>query len=171
MLVSNFRVSTRDVDAVVQGDQAFCDEAVAAIADRRGWPRDWLNDGVRTYLSPRVEGLAQHELCRAYPTDANPGVRVFVPTAEYMLAMKLMAMRIDPAGGGVDLADILSLMAVVGLRRKEDIVDFAAGFYPEARISGKLALSLDALWRAKERRDEEAGREPPRYLDRGGPAR
>jgi hypothetical protein len=33
-----------------------------------------------------------------------------------MLAMKLMAMRIDPTGDKSDLADILNLIDVVGLQ-------------------------------------------------------
>src|SRR5579864_5466478 len=95
LLVSNFRLATRDVDAVAAEDQSFADEAAAMIAVRRGWPRDWLNDGVRTYLSPLVEGFEQHALFHTYPSEEQPGLRVFVPTAEYLLAMKLMALRLD----------------------------------------------------------------------------
>jgi hypothetical protein len=80
MLVSNFRVS--DVDAVAAEDQGFLDSVAHTIAARRGWPHDWLN-----YLSPRVEGFAQHTLFRTYPREEMPGLRVFVPTAEYILAM------------------------------------------------------------------------------------
>jgi hypothetical protein len=54
MLVSNFRVATADVDAVAAVDQGFLDTAAQTVAARRGWPRDWLNDGVRTYLSVRI---------------------------------------------------------------------------------------------------------------------
>ena len=60
MLVSNFRIATADVDAMAAEDQGFLDTAAQTVASRRGWPRDWLNDGVRTYLSPQVEGFAQH---------------------------------------------------------------------------------------------------------------
>jgi hypothetical protein len=79
MLVSNFRVATADVDAVTAIDQRFLDTAAQTVAARRGWPRDWLNDGVRTYLSPQVEGFAQHTLFRTYPNEQTPGLRVFVP--------------------------------------------------------------------------------------------
>jgi hypothetical protein len=44
---------------------------------------------VRTYLSPQVEGFAQRALFRTDPSEQTPGLRVFVPTAEYMLAMTL----------------------------------------------------------------------------------
>jgi hypothetical protein len=57
----------------------------------------------------------------------QPGLRVFVPNAAYMLAMKLLALRIDPAAETQDLPDILALLDVVGLTRKEEIVEFAPG--------------------------------------------
>jgi hypothetical protein len=60
MLASNFRIATQDVDAVVEGDQGTLDRLADAIARTRNWPRDWLNDGVRTYLSPNVNGLQEH---------------------------------------------------------------------------------------------------------------
>jgi len=105
MLVSNFRIATADVDAVAADDQSFLDSAAQTIAERRGWPSDWLNDGVRTYLSPLVDGFEQHELFRTYPSEQTPGLRAFVPTPEYMLAMKLMALRLDPGGGRNDLVE------------------------------------------------------------------
>jgi hypothetical protein len=169
MLVSNFRLSSEDIDAVALVDQPFVDQAARIIAERRGWPPDWLNDGVRTYLSPAVEGHLAHELCGTYPNETNPGLRVYVPTAEYMLAMKLMSLRI---GGGdeKDLNDILNLMQIVGLSGRSEVINFVAQFYPEARISGKLKLALDDLWRAYEARLAQADHEPPRYLGRGGAA-
>jgi hypothetical protein len=168
MLVSNFRIATADVDAVAAQDQAFIDKAAQTIAARRGWPRDWLNDGVRTYLSPRVDGFEQHTLFRTYPREEAPGLRVFVPTAEYMLAMKLMALRLDPGGGKSDLEDILSLMQVAEMKEKGDILRFASRFYPEARTSGKLVLAIDHLWNEYSRRLERPAHEAPQYLGRSG---
>jgi hypothetical protein len=169
MLVSNFRIATADVDAVAATDQGFLDSAAQTIAARRGWPRDWLNDGVRTYLSPAVEGFAQHTLFRTYPSEQTPGLRLFVPTPEYMLAMKLMALRIEPESDRNDLEDILNLMQVTGLKEKSDIVEFAARFYPEARTSGRLMLSVDHLWNEYSRRLQRPTHEPPQYLGRSGP--
>lgn len=169
MLVSNFRVATADVDAVAAEDQGFIDSAAQTIAARRGWPGDWLNDGVRTYLSPHVEGFAQHTLFRTYPDEATPGLRVFVPTAEYILAMKLMALRLDPGSGRNDLEDILNLMQVAGMKNKADILRFATRFYPEARTSAKLMLAADHLWNEYNRRLERPEHESPRYLGRSGP--
>jgi hypothetical protein len=156
------------VDAVAD-DQGFLDDIAQKIATRHGWPHDWLNDGVRTYLSPQVEGFGQHTLFRTYPREDRPGLRVFVPTAEYILAMKLMALRLDPGGGRNDLEDILNLMRVTGMKQKTDIMQFAARFYPEARTSAKLVLAIDHLWNEYIRRLERSDHEAPSYLGRSGP--
>jgi len=168
MLVSNFRIATSDVDAVATEDQGFIDRAAQLIASRRGWPHNWLNDGVRTYLSPQVDGFEQHMLFRTYPSEESPGLRVFVPTAEYMLAMKLMALRLDTSGGKSDLEDIINLMQISGMKEKGDILRFASRFYPEARTSGKLMLAIDHLWNECSRRRERPAHEAPRYLGRSG---
>ena len=168
MLASNFRVATQDVDAVVEGNQDTITRLVEDIARVRHWPKDWLNDGVRTYLSPQVSGIQEHHaLFRAYPSEQEPGLRVFVPSPEYMLAMKLMAMRIDPSGGKSDVADILNLLDVVGFTTQEEVIDFAASFYPEAKISARLRLGIRELWRAKDNPTQEGRHATPSYLGRG----
>jgi hypothetical protein len=170
MLASNFRVTTQDVDGVVEGDPSTIERLARKVAQKRGWPHDWLNDGVRTYLSPNVNGLKEHHaLFRAYPSEQEPGLRVFVPTPEYMLAMKLMAFRIDPVAGKSDIVDIINLIEVVGLESADEAVEFAAAFYPEARISGRLKLGIRELWRIKNSRTQEGKHDAPAYLGRGRP--
>jgi hypothetical protein len=171
MLASNFRIATQDVDAVAEESQDTITRLAEEIGRIRNWPSDWLNDGVRTYLSPHVDGLREHHaLLRAYPSEQEPGLRVFVPSPEYMLAMKLMAMRIDPAGEKSDVADILNLLDIVGLATLEDVIDFAASFYPEAKISARLRLGIGELWRIKANLTQEGHYATPSYLGRGRPA-
>ena len=167
MLASNFRVATQDVDAVVEGDQETITRLAEDVARARNWPSDWLNDGVRTYLSPQVSGPQEHHtLFRAYPSEQEPGLRVFVPSPEYLLAMKLMAMRIDPAGDKSDVADILNLLDIVGFTTEEDVIDFAASFYPEAKISPRLRFGIRTLWRIKDNPTQEGRHATPTYLGR-----
>ena len=171
MLASNFRVATQDVDAVAQVGQDTIVRMADDVARARGWPSDWLNDGVRTYLSPNVDGLREHHtLLRAYPTDQEPGLRIFVPSVEYILAMKLMAMRLDPTGDKSDLADIVNLMTIVGFKTPEELIDFAASFYPEAKISARLRLGIREIWRFKDTVEQKGQHAAPSYLSRGRPA-
>jgi hypothetical protein len=165
LLTTDLRRVTKDVDVAIENDEAFLKEAAERIALRLGLPSDWLNDGVMTYLSPQDE--TARELFGSYPMEAEPGLRVYVPTPEYMLAMKLMAMRIDVASGAKDLHDIVDLTRLLGLQHREQLLDLAAAFYPEARVSGKLHLALDALWQEKERRDR-GGSPAPTWKSRRG---
>ena len=171
MLASNFRVATQDVDAVAEVGQDTIARLAEEISRSRGWPSDWLNDGVRTYLSPNVDGvLTHHSLLRAYPTEQEPGLRIFVPSVEYILAMKLMSMRLDPSANKSDLADIVNLMTIVGFKTPEELIDFAARFYPEAKISARLRLGIRELWRIKDTLKQEGQHAAPSYLGRGRPA-
>jgi len=72
MLASNFRVASEDVDAAAEADQTLISILASEIAAEKGWPPDWLNDGVKTYLSPNVDGVAQHhELYGSYPDETH----------------------------------------------------------------------------------------------------
>ncbi|QXX76376.1 hypothetical protein [Methylovirgula sp. HY1] len=164
MLVSNFRVASEDVDAVAATDQPFIDKIAKAIAKRKSWPQDWLNDGVKTYLSPKVDLPDAHTLFATYPSEAKPGLRVFVPTAEYMLAMKLMALRIDEISGNKDKEDITNLIKIVNIKSKADLIALAAQYYPEAKVSAKLHLAADHLIALSKTPTER--HEPPEYLGR-----
>jgi hypothetical protein len=82
-----------------------------------------------------------------------------------MLAMKLMAPGIAPTAGK-DFEDIINLLHIIGIESKAQIVDFAARFYPEARISAKLRLALDDLWNSYRAKLASAAHEPPEYLGR-----
>jgi hypothetical protein len=169
LLVSNFRISTKDVDAVADDEgQRVIERLAAVVALPRGWRPDWLNDEVFAFLSDTVDGLdAHHTYFRSYPNEHEPGLRVFVPTPEYLLAMKLMAMRIGQEGSAKDRGDILNLLAIVGLATREATLEFVAGFYPEARKSCKVTLGIDELFAALAHQTQENADVAPRYLGRG----
>ena len=168
MLASNFRVSTRDVDAVADDDgQRVIERLAARIAERRGWSPDWLNDQVYPFLSDIVDGLGEHHrLFRSYPSEQAPGVRVFVPTPEYILAMKLMAMRIWSGEEAKDREDIINLMAIVGLQSANETMQFVSAFYPEARVSPQVIRGLDELFCSGDVREDRPD-VAPTYLGRG----
>ncbi len=81
-----------------------------------------------------------------------------------------MAMRLDPMGARSDLADMLNLIAVVGLQTPEDVLDFARRFYPEANISARLRLGIRGLWHVKDNPTQEGRHAAPAYLGRGRPS-
>jgi hypothetical protein len=52
VLVYEARESTRDVDAIILAprEASVVRELAQTIADERGWPDDWLNDGAKGFL-------------------------------------------------------------------------------------------------------------------------
>lgn len=113
MLSSNFRFATEDVDIASLGAPwpAWLTAVVRTIAERNGWAEDWLNDAVTFHLSPLAERAADHFEFGSFPQSGSPGLDVLVPTAPYLLALKLKAMRVlDAVKGEREAADIRGLM-------------------------------------------------------------
>jgi hypothetical protein len=112
------RVATKDVDAVFQNDPAWLRATAAAFAEERGWPPDWLNDGVKGWLSHHDGDPEAKQLFKTYPSEDEPGLRVFVASPHYLFAMKCMAMRIGGADETQDRSEALAKQ--IGIARAAD---------------------------------------------------
>lgn len=146
VLASNFRNSTKDVDGVCFEHQAYVDDLAKKMATDNHLSSDWLNDGVRTYLSPNVDELDEHIFYERFGEGAEAPLEIYVPSPAYLFAMKVMAMRISHLAGNKDLSDLINLMSVLKLDDPRQVVDIASRFYPEACASGKILLNLPDLW-------------------------
>lgn len=155
-LAFNLRETTRDVDAVVRGAPDFLRSAAADVAREEGWPPDWLNDGVKGFLSAR-EKMALMENFQGGP---DGGLRVYTPAPEYLFAMKCMAMRAVDFEGGHDIADIDALSDLAGIQDVEQALALVEAFYPAARIPPKVRFGVEEIMeKVAARRDlEEAER-------------
>jgi hypothetical protein len=165
ILASNFRFATEDVDAVtLEGDwPAWLKEEVHQIAVENSWSADWFNDAISFHLSPLADRAATHVEFGTFPRDAEPvGLVVHVPSAEYMLALKLKAARVaDPAKGDQELQDIANLIRAAGVHSIEDAIEILARYFPRsAADAGKQRFVLRQIW------PEEEG-DAPRYPIRG----
>jgi len=78
------RPSTRDLDAVIlmPRDRSKIWGLTETVAQERGWPKDWLNEGAKGFLV----GLDTTVTLLRFP-----GIAVRRPKAELLLAMKLCA--------------------------------------------------------------------------------
>jgi hypothetical protein len=134
MLASNFRYATEDVDVstVQQPWPDWLQQTAGRIAKRYRWADDWLNDGVVFHLSALANRAADHLEFGTFPRDSEPpGLVVNVPTAPYMLALKLKAFRVnDPLRGDQERLDILNLMRVVGVRTIDEAISVLARYFP-----------------------------------------
>lgn len=137
MLASNFRFATEDVDIaeITKPWPKWLSDTLAAIALRNGWSEDWLNEAVTFHLSPIAEKAADHIEYASYPRNGPAGLNVLVPSAEYLLALKLKAMRTtDPVKGPQETDDIYNLMRVLKIETAEDALRTLAKFFPNSAL-------------------------------------
>jgi hypothetical protein len=161
MLASNFRFATEDVD-VSELEHPLPDWLAAVvheIARENRWQDDWFNDGVAFHLSSLADRAADHLEFGTFPRDGTPpGLVVSVPSAEYLLALKLKAARVmDPLRGETERLDILNLMQVVGISTVEDAITLLGRYFPvSAASSEKQRFLLKNM-------NREGGIDAPKY--------
>lgn len=107
-LAFNTRRTTRDIDGVYEPKREVY-EAATRVGARHGLPEGWLNDAVKGLLPGPDPN--QREILSA------PGVRVSVPSGEYLLALKVAAARVDR-----DADDIRHLAKAVGARTADEVL-------------------------------------------------
>jgi hypothetical protein len=122
-LVYGSRDATKDVDALVRPSKE-AQRLAAVVATEQSLPPDWLNDQVKQFLSPKEER-------RRLDGDAfGPGLRVSVPTAAYLLALKLRACRPRLPGYAGDEADIQFLLRKTKPRSVAEVERTFEKFFP-----------------------------------------
>jgi hypothetical protein len=134
VLVFNARISTRDVDAIFQ-PASLIRELAIAIAEERGLPGAWLNDGVKGFQSEAADTTTA-----GLPQFAH--LRIFRPTAAYLLAMKCLAARSGEGTLDVDRQDIQTLVQHLELRTADEVLDVVEKFYPIERIPPKTQFMV-----------------------------
>jgi hypothetical protein len=139
VLAFTARLTTKDVDALFQPAQTIR-ELARRIATDQHLPADWLNDGVKGFIS------ARHEIT-AGNLPQLPHLRLTMPVPEYLLAMKCMAARI---GGTTDepsdIADIVFLIRHLKLKSARDVLDLVGQYYPANRIPVKTQYLVEGLF-------------------------
>ncbi len=134
VLVFNARLSTRDVDAIFM-PATLIRELAAKVAEEQGLSVDWLNDGVKGFQSNNPEVTRE-----AVPQFSH--LRVYRPSAEYLLAMKCMASRTSGTETSGDKADIITLINHLGLKTVEEVMENLTRFFPPERILPKTQFMI-----------------------------
>jgi hypothetical protein len=139
VLAFTARLTTKDVDALFQPAQTI--RALARrIADDQHLPADWLNDGVKGFLSTRHETTAGN-------LPQFPHLRLTMPVPEYLLAMKCMAARLGgTADEPTDVADIVFLVRHLKLKSAKDVLELVGHYYPVNRTPVKTQYLVEGLF-------------------------
>lgn len=133
-LVYGSRDATKDVDALVR-PTLEAQRLAAVVAREQELPADWLNDQVKQFLSPKEEKRPLRG------DEFGPGLRVSVPTAAYLLALKLRACRPRLPGYGGDEDDILFLLRKTRPATVDAVKQSYEKFFPGDTL-GERALAL-----------------------------
>ena len=139
LLAFSARLTTKDVDALFHPAEVIR-QLARRIAEDLHLPVDWLNDGVKAFISLRHETTTGN-----LPQFSH--LRLTMPVPEYLLAMKCMAARI---GGTTaepsDVSDIVFLIRHLKLKSAEAVLEVVGQYYPANRISTKTQYLVEGLF-------------------------
>lgn len=130
-LVFKTRCATKDVDGIF-APAAEMREAIANVARKVGVDQDWLNDAAKGFFPgdpPKEDVLSYSHL------------RVWAPTAEYMLAMKCISARYD----SYDRDDLIFLISHLKLKSAAEVFSIVIKYYPEKEIPVKTRFFVEEL--------------------------
>lgn len=126
-LVFNARDSTKDVDGVFEPTREIR-EASLKVAQRAGVAEDWLNDAAKGYFLSHVLDLSN--------------LRVWAPTAQYMLAMKCTSARFDTH----DADDVRFLITYLDVKKPDEVLKMVEDFYPKKHIPAKTQYFIEEIF-------------------------
>lgn len=130
-LVYDARPSTKDVDAIFQPAQIIR-EIAREIAKEHDLADDWLNDGVKDFLVTHPQ--------KVFLSLSN--LSVMVADAEYMLAMKSLASRVDAS----DKSDIEFLIKELKIRTVDEALRLVEKYYPRRLLKPATQIFLEELF-------------------------
>lgn len=132
-LAYSARRATRDVDGVFE-PKAAVHRAAVVVARRHGLDDDWLSDAVKGFL-PGTDP----EACELFEA---PGLAVSVPSPQYLLALKVVAGRVDR-----DTDDIKLLADICGLTTATAVLDMTMRVIGHQRhLEPKVQFLLEELF-------------------------
>lgn len=131
-LVFKARASTKDVDGIFAPTHEMR-KASIRVARKFGITAGWLNDAAKAYFLQDLPRMTVLELSN---------LRVWAPTAEYMLAMKCVSARFDTH----DRGDVEFLILHLHLRAPEEVFSIIEKFYPRKQIPPKTQFLVEELF-------------------------
>ena len=130
-LVYHARPATKDVDAIFEPTKEIRN-ASKIIAQKFALDEHWLNDAVKGFFHadpPREDVFNMSHL------------RVWAPSADYMLAMKCMSARFDT----FDRDDIIFLISYLKYTKLEQVFDVIVKYYPHNKVPAKTKFAIEEI--------------------------
>jgi Nucleotidyltransferase of unknown function (DUF6036) len=131
-LAYSARRVTRDVDAIFE-PKAVIYQAARVIAAQLDLPDDWLNDAVKSF--------APWEDLGSRVVFSTPSLEVSAASPRYLLAMKLLAARVDQ-----DVDDIRVLYEQCGFTTAAEGMDLLEAVYPAHPLEPRTQFLLEEMF-------------------------
>lgn len=132
-LVYDARPATRDVDAVFKPTQVIR-QAIKRVAQANDLREDWLNDAVKGYVVPHSQRIL---------FDLS-NLKIYVPEPDYLLAMKVLAARVE----ATDKADVEFLIKLLGLKGADDVFSILEKYYPREQIKPATQFFVEEIFQS-----------------------
>ncbi len=155
VLASDIRNASADVDAVFLTNRSAVYEIADAVAGEMGFASNWINEAVRQTAPPIGNPQPNLFPFGEYPRRRQEaaGLRVHVPAPAYLLAMKVLANRLDDETLKIqsDRDDAVALMKITGIDSREGIIELLKQCYPnvpgilEPRLNPRISTKIDSL--------------------------
>lgn len=101
------------------------------VADREGLADDWINDGVKGffYTQPATETWAEY-----------PGLRVYIPSLDYLFAMKVVA------GRPQDIEDLKALAHELRISNAQEALMLVKKYVPEQLLVPRIEYLIEEIF-------------------------
>ena len=130
-LLYDARPSTKDVDAIFRPVKQMR-EAISRVAEVLQLRKDWLNDAVKGFVVQHPREILWN----------LSNLRVFVPEADYLLAMKTLAARVD----ATDKQDVQFLIQHLRLSSAQAVFAVLEKYYPRQQIKPATQYFVEELF-------------------------
>jgi hypothetical protein len=130
-LVFDARPATKDVDAVFRPAQQVR-QAAQRVAQAHNLRGDWLNGAVKDFVVPHPQRVLFD----------FPHLKVYVPEPDYLLAMKVLAARVDET----DRSDAELLIKSLGLKTPDEVFAIVEKYYPRQQIKPATQFFIEEMF-------------------------
>ena len=125
------RPATKDVDAIFEPVKVIRG-AIRKIAEKYGLNEGWLNLAVKMFV-------VEHEKKILFDFS---NLKVFAPTADYLLAMKILALRAE----SFDAQDVEFLIKDLDLKNSDEVLKIVNDYYPNKEIKPESKFQIEEIF-------------------------
>lgn len=132
---------TKDIDALIRPADV-AEALIQRIAQEEDLPDDWMDAGVRQFLSPKGKTYVS----QLPELKALTHLKISFPTADYLIAMKIRSSVRTRFGYEGDLTDLRFLARKTGLKSIEEAQLILDRFFEDEVIPPRAAQALEEVF-------------------------